>query len=99
MVMLQKAVRFITTDPLFRNQWTSGSSLEQAVNSRYKLEGVSTTRIAISKAVGKIDPGISNLQVKNSCGIYSGQNAKMRYFFFQDSVMEPPFPPQPGIII
>ena len=69
-VMLQKAVRSIITDPLFRNRWTSGSSLELAGNTRYKLEVVSTTRMGISKAVGKINPSIANLQVK-VCAVYT----------------------------
>ena len=79
--MLQKAVRNITTDPLFRGRWTSGPSLEQAVNARYKLVVVSTTSMAISKAIGKMEPGNNNLNDKNTCGVYSGLNTSQRYFF------------------
>ena len=63
--MLQNAVRSITADRLFRNRWASVHSLARAVNTRYKLEGLSTTKMAISKAIGKLDVGIQDLQVKN----------------------------------
>ena len=93
-VILQNAVRSITTDRLFRDRWTSVYSLERAVNSRYKLEGLSTTKMAISKAIGRVEVGIQDLQVKNSSGIYSGLRSQMRYFFFQDPKLNPPyFPP------
>ena len=50
--------------------------------------------MAISKAVWEIDPGITNLHVNTLCGIYSGYERTMTYFFFQDPVMDPSlFPP------
>ena len=97
LVILQNAVLSITKDILFHDRWTSAHSLERAVNSRYKLEGVSTTTMAISKAIGKIEVGVQDLQSKHSSGIYGGKHNITRYFYFQKPQLDPPyFPPTRG---
>ena len=81
-------------DRLFCDRWTSVHLLERAVNARYKLEGVNTNKMAISKAIGKVEEGVQDLQTKHLSGIYGGIHTKMRLFFSQDPKLDPPyFPP------
>ena len=92
LVILQNAVQSVTKDRMFRNRWTSVHLLERAVNAYYKLEGLITNKMAISKAIGKVEVGVQDLQTKHLSGIYGGKHTTMR--FFQDPKLDPPyFPP------
>ena len=93
-VLRQKVGIHIISDKLFRDRWTSNLSLAKAVSCRYKLEGITTTKLAISKAVGKLDTSMDDLTIKNLAGVYSGRFNTDRYFFFQKPSLDPPyFPP------
>ena len=51
----------------------------------------------VSKAIGKIEVGVQDLQSKHSSCIYGGKHNIMRYFYFQKPQLDPPyFPPTRG---
>ena len=89
-ILLQKAVKNISLDSNFRNRWTIAISLGEALSVRYKLENIIITKSIISRAIGKIDPSITNLTAKHQSGIYyRGTNSMEKCYFFQDATMDP----------
>ena len=95
-ILLQRAVGLLSVDVMFRNRWARCSSIKAAVEKRYELSNVDISKKNISIAVGKLESCSSNLQAKNSSGIYSGVRRHERYFWFQDKDKPPPIFPRIG---
>ena len=50
----------------------------------------SLNRIALSKAISKLDPSVDNIKIKSQSKIYRGYNSHKQYIFVQSLNDEPP---------
>ena len=93
-ILLQKAVSLITTDKAFRNRWTLGTLIQQAVEVRYKFEDITLSTNCISRAISSVETNIDDLSYRHLSGTYKGFNSNRSYFYFQNGDLPPPsFPP------
>ena len=97
MLLLQKAVRSITSQDNFRRRWASCTSIQKAVFVRYILKGVQINKRNTSTAFSRLSPNLSNLATSNEAGIYAGVMSKERYFWVQDPKDKPPIFPNTTI--
>ena len=74
-ILLQKAVSLITTDKAFRNRWTLGTSIQQAVEVRYKLEDITLSTNRVSRAISSVETNIEDLSYRHLSGTYKGFNS------------------------
>ena len=64
--LLQKSMNNTTFDCTYCNRWAIILSLEKGLQARYCFSGdMIITRANILRDIGKIDPDIDNLNVKN----------------------------------
>ena len=93
--LLQRAIRLISRDVCFINRWTSATSIQKAMITRYDFDtSVKVSKMTISRAMGKIDPGIDTHNCKHPYGIYWMQSYNEKYYFMQEPGLDPPiFPP------
>ena len=63
--------------------------------TRYDFDtSVKVSKMTISRAMGKIDPGIDTHNCKHPSGIYRMQSYNEKYYFMQEPSLDPPtFPP------
>ena len=69
-LMLRKAAQNVAKTPFFAQRWTSITSLERAVKSRYKLSSFNLTKTNINNQLSKLEPSIDDLSYQHSSGIY-----------------------------
>ena len=53
-ILMQKALGYITSEICFRNRWTLGASIQKALQTRYTLEHINTSLGNVSKAMSKL---------------------------------------------
>ena len=93
--LLQRAIRLISRDVCFVNRWTSSTSIQKAMITRYDFDTcIKVSKMTISRAMGKIDPGIDTQNCIHPSGIYRLQSCNEKYYFMQEPSLAPPkFPP------
>ena len=63
----------IALDGSYSNMWANILSIKRGLIERYQFsDDMKITRVTISRDIGKIDPGIDNLNAKYQSGIYRG---------------------------
>ena len=89
-LIIQSAVRNITSTGYFTNRWTSTSSIVTALQNRYKLSQLKLTKATVSRHLGKLDVDIDNLHTQHQSGAYRGKLSHESYYYFQDKRKDPP---------
>ena len=66
MVLLQKASRNLLKDASFLNRWVPLTTIKKGLEIRYKFNtAYPITKFTLSRAIGKIEPMIENLEHKH----------------------------------
>ena len=95
-LLIKDAVVNTSKHNLFRNRWVCLTSLEISIRRCYNFNNdFPLNRIALSKAISKLDSSVDNIKINNQSGIYRGYNSHEQYIFVQSLNDEPPEFPNP----
>ena len=89
LILIQNALGYISADICFRDRWSSVSSIQKAMQTRYTLKQCICTKNNISRALSKLEPHIDSMSIKHPSGIYKGQFKKESYYFLQNGKSDP----------
>ena len=91
MLLLQKASRNLLKDLSFTNRWVPLNSIKKGLDLRYKFNTTyPITKLTLSRAIGKIEPMIENLEYKHPSGLYRAKFNNEALFYQQNCDLDPP---------
>ena len=90
MLLLQKASRNLLKDASFFNRWVPLPTIKKGLEIRYKFNtAYPITKFTLSRAIGKIEPMIENLEHKHPSGLYRSKLNNEFFYYQQNCDLDP----------